>query len=81
MAYIDTHALPRNAYAARRAGVPVAQNRPADKSELRRIGTIILTGFVIAANIAVLAAIFPSASDAFSSVTGSVFGQISAPAK
>lgn len=81
MAYIDTHALPRNAYAARRAGVAMVQNRPADKSEIRRLTTVILTAFVIAANIAVLASVFPSASDAFSSVTGSVFSQIDAPAK
>lgn len=80
MAYIDSHSLPRNAYAARRAGI-VVKNRPADKSELARLSKVILTAFVIAANIAVLAALMPSASDAFSSVTGSVFSQITPAAK
>ena len=81
MAYIDTQTLPRNAYAARRMGSTVVTNRAADKSELARLSKVILTAFVIAANIAVVASVFPSASDAFSSVTGSVFSQISAPAK
>lgn len=76
MAFIDSASLPRNAYAARRAGTPVVKNRPADKSELRRIGFAILTAFIVAANVAALATVFPSASDAFSSVTGSLFSQI-----
>lgn len=80
MAFIDTHALPRNAYAARRAGL-VVKNRPADKSELTRISKVILTAFVIAANVAVLVAVLPSASDAFSKVTDSLFTQITPPAK
>jgi hypothetical protein len=83
MAYADytsfNGSAPRNLYAAKRMGVDPKALKSDGHSEMRQLTKAILTGFVIAANIALIGSILPSVIGATTTAT-SVYADLQAPA-
>ncbi|MEY4697925.1 MAG: hypothetical protein RIT14_2353 [Pseudomonadota bacterium] len=83
MAYADytsfNGSAPRNLYAAKRMGLDAKALKSDGRNELRQLTKAIVTGFVIAANAALIGSIMPSVFGATSAATA-VYADLQAPA-